>query len=122
MIQIEYSLDPLSEYLKEHPKATNSELYTICHADTNSQKSGVRRKKLTLLKRKFGTPPGKDNTEITSLTPDSVEKLIKDKINNKSNIPDTLIRMALDYLIKLKITDEAGMEQLDMEQFLKYDP
>lgn len=119
MIQKQYSLDPLSQYLKDHPNAKNPELYSICSAETNSQKTGVRRKKGILLKRKSNDTesPG----EITSLTPDSVEKLIKDKLNNKSNIPDTQIRMALDYLIKLKITDESGMEQLDMEAFLEHE-
>ena len=118
MIQNKYSLDPLSEYLKKHPNAKNKELYIICNAETNSQKSGVRRKKTTLLKRKSDDT---SSGEITSLTPDTVEKLIRDKLNNKSNIPDTQIRMALDYLIKLKITDESGMEQLDMEKLI-YDP
>lgn len=66
------------------------------------------------------TPPSLIHEEIISLTPDTVEKLIKDKLNNKSDIPDTLIRMALDYLIKLKITDAEGMEELDMELFLKH--
>ena len=124
MIQNKYSLDPLSEYLKDNPNAKNKELYDICSATTNSQKTGVRRKKGTLLKRKnndTGSPGTGSPGEITSLTPESVEKLIKDKLNNKSKIPDTQIRMALDYLIKLKITDESGMEQLDMEKLI-YDP
>ena len=119
MIQNKYSLDPLSQYLKDHPNAKNKELYDICSATTNSQKTGVRRKKGTLLKRRNNDT--NTNGEITSLTPESVEKLIKDKLNNKSKIPDTQIRMALDYLIKLKITDESGMEQLDMEKLI-YDP
>ena len=118
MIHNEYSLDPLLQYLKDNPNAKNSDLYSICNAKNNSQKSGVRRKKQTILKRRFGTD---SSDEITSLTPESIEKLIKDKLNRKSNIPDIQIRMALDYLIKLKITDEGGMEQLDMEQLI-YDP
>ena len=124
MIQNKYSLDPLSEYLKYNPNAKKKELYDICSATTNTQKTGVRRKKGTLLKRKnndTGSPGTGSPGEITSLTPESVEKLIKDKLNNKSKIPDTQIRMALDYLIKLKITDESGMEQLDMEKLI-YDP
>jgi len=111
MIHNEYSLDPLLQYLKDNPNAKNPELYSICNAKNNSQKSGVRRKKQTILKRRFGTD---SSDEITSLTPESIEKLIKDKLNRKSNIPDTQIRMALDFLIKLKVTDTME-EDFDME-------
>jgi len=95
MMHKEYSLDPLSKYLNEHPNAKYSELYSICNAKNNNQKTAVRNKKNRLLKRKSGA---KSNGEITSLTPESIEKLIKDKLNGKSNIPDTQIRMALDFL------------------------
>ena len=57
--------------------------------------------------------------EILALTPATVEKLIIDKLNNKSNIPDSVIRMALDHIIKLKIKSGDDVEKLDMEGFLK---
>ncbi|KKL25978.1 hypothetical protein LCGC14_2399880, partial [marine sediment metagenome] len=61
-------------------------------------------------------PPGKKNDgEITSLTPASVEKLIIDKLNNKSTISDAHIRMALDHVIKLKIKSDEIDENIDME-------
>jgi len=119
--QKKYSLSPLKKYLKEYPNATNDGLYSLCNAITASQKSSVRKKKQRFVGKKNDTTSNEDKDEITSLTPDTVGKLIKDKLNNKSNIPDTQIRMALDYLIKLKISESGGMEELNMEGFLKHE-
>ncbi len=117
MTQNIYDLSQLKSYLKKYPNASNDDLYSLCGATTASQKSSVRKKKQRFRSKKYDTSI---NGEITALTPDSIEKLILDKLNNKSNIPDTQIRMALDHVIKLKITSDEGMEEMDMEQFLKW--
>lgn len=117
MIQNKYSLNPLSEYLKEHSNAKNKELYLICNAETNSQQSGVRRKKLTLLKRKGGT---KTNGEITTLTSENLEKIIVDLLNGENSISESRIRIAVDFFTKVKSDKKEGIKQkIDMAGFLK---
>ncbi len=112
MTQNIYDLSQLKAYLKKYPNASNNDLYDLCSATTKSQKSSVRKKKQRLLVINSDTDP---NEKIASLTPDSVEKLIIDKLNNKSTIPDAHIRMALDHVIKLKITSDEVDENIDME-------
>lgn len=117
MIQNKYSLDPLSKYLKEHPNAKNKELYVICDATTNSQKTGVRRKKGTLLKRKGDTKtPGL----FQYLDAENLEKLVVDLINGETNVKESVVRIAVDYFTKVKSDKKEGTKQkLDMEGFLK---
>ncbi|KKK55330.1 hypothetical protein LCGC14_3075620, partial [marine sediment metagenome] len=109
MTQIEYNPESLETYLKDNPNAKNKALYEYCHATTKAQKGYIRKKKSRLQNKKTQGKkvPGKKNDgEITSLTPASVEKLIIDKLNNKSTISDAHIRMALDHVIKLKVTSD----------------
>ena len=125
MTQIEYNPESLETYLKDNPNAKNKALYEYCHATTNAQKGYIRKKKSRLQNKKtqgkkvglknFSIPGKKNDSEITSLTPASVEKLIIDKLNNKSTISDAHIRMALDHVIKLKIKSDEIDENIDME-------
>ena len=118
MTQIEYNPESLETYLKDNPNAKNKALYEYCHATTKAQKGYIRKKKSRLQNKKTQGKkvPGKKNDgEITSLTPASVEKLIIDKLNNKSTISDAHIRMALDHVIKLKIKSDEIDENIDME-------
>jgi len=113
MIQNKYSLDPLSEYLKTHPNAKNKELYDICNATTNSQKTGVRRKKGTLLKRRNNDT--KPPEIIDSLTSENLEKIIVNSINGDNSIKESKIRLAVDYFIKVKGKTEEIEDNIDME-------
>lgn len=112
MIQIQYSLDPLSQYLKEHPNAKNKELYNICHAETNSQKAGVRRKKGTLLKRKNSDTdlPG----TMKKLSSEDLEKRIVAALNRH---PDNaqILGKAIEFFIKVKAKTDTMESDLDME-------
>ena len=111
MIQNNYSLDPLSGYLKEHPNAKNKALYNICNAETNSQKSGVRRKKTTLLKRKRDTdPPG----PMQKLSREDLEKRIVAALNRH---PDNaqILGKAIEFFIKVKGKTETISDTIDME-------
>ncbi len=118
MTQIEYNPESLETYLKDNPNAKNKVLYEYCHATTDAQKGYIRKKKSRLQNKKTQgkkVPGKKNDNEITSLTPASVEKLIIDKLNNKSTISDAHIRMALDHVIKLKIKSDEIDENIDME-------
>jgi len=111
MIQKQYSLDPLSGYLKDYPNAKNKQLYDICNAETNSQKSGVRRKKITLLKRKSGTgTPG----PMQKLSSEDLEKRIVDALNRH---PDNaqILGKAIEFFIKVKAKTDTMEGELDME-------
>ena len=117
MIQ-SYNISKLTkEYLTQHPDISNDDLYSICNAVTDSQKSSVRKKKQRLLSKKFDTTivPG----SIISITPASVENIILMRLNGELNhISDSLIRSTVDYLIKVKLSEGEEMEQLDMEKFI----
>ena len=121
MTQIEYNPESLETYLKDNPNAKNKALYEYCHATTKAQKGYIRKKKSRLQNKKTQGKikqeilSKKNDSEITSLTPASVEKLIIDKLNNKSTISDAHIRMALDHVIKLKIKSDEIDENIDME-------
>ncbi len=115
MTQIEYNPESLETYLKDNPNAKNKALYEYCHATTDAQKGYIRKKKSRLQNKKTQSKKPEEVREITSLTPASVEKLIIDKLNNKSTISDAHIRMALDHVIKLKIKSDEIDENIDME-------
>jgi len=116
MTQVKYNLSPLKEYLKQYPNASNDDLYSLCNATTDSQKSSVRKKKQRLTKKKTDT---KIKGPITSISPDNVEKIILMRLNGElTHISDSLIRSTVDYLIKVKLSEGEEMEQLDMEKFI----
>ena len=120
MIQNKFNIKLVKEYLKNHPKASNKDLYKYCNARTKSQKSNVRRKKLQLLKQKVDTS-GTDPLKIESLSFDNLEKRIVDALNR---YPDNAILLgkAIDFVIKVKGGDKEGLnELLDMENFLKHE-
>jgi len=116
MTQVTYNLSPLKEYLKQYPNASNDDLYSLCNATTDSQKSSVRKKKQRLTKKKTDTTI---KGPITSISPDNVEKIILMRLNGElTHISDSLIRSTVDYLIKVKLSEGEEMEQLDMEKFI----
>jgi len=118
MIQDQYSLDPLSKYLKEHPKAKNKELYTICHAENDSQKTAVRTKKSRFLKRKNDTDSRKSDTKssgpMQKLSREDLEKRIVDALNRH---PDNaqILGKAIEFFIKVKGKTETISDTIDME-------
>lgn len=115
MVQNEYSLDPLSKYLKKHPNAKNSELYNICNAETKSQKSTVRTKKGRLLKRKSGA---KSDTDLPGpmekLSSEDLEKRIVNALNRH---PDNaqILGKAIEFFIKVKAKTDTMEGEVDME-------
>lgn len=119
MTQTEYDSTPLKEYLRVHPKASNDELYSLCNATTPAQKGYVRKKKSRILSRKVTQNHASDLGPITSITPESVERIIIKRINGElGHISDSVVRSTVDFLIKVKLGESEQMEQLDMEQFI----
>lgn len=102
---------------QQRPRKSCPKCHKMCEITKSNKKSDTETKG----EQHSTLPPTTDIEDITSLTPESVEKLILDKLNNKSDIQDPLIRMALDVVIKLKIQGEEGMEELDMERFVYKD-
>lgn len=122
MIQSKYDIKLLNEYFKITPKdqitTSNESLYSYCNAITDSQKASVRRKKKQLLLKKNDTTPPGDVEEINS---ESVEKMILDIINGDSKLRESIVRLATDYLTKIKKDTATGLdkEKLNMEGFLE---
>ena len=118
-LNINYDIT-FDEALKRFPTLTRSNFDYIKYVYRKKQKENASKNTKKKSKKKSpGENKNLTSKEILALTPDTVEKLIIDKINNKSNIPDSVIRMALDHIIKLKIKSGDDMEKLDMEGFLK---
>lgn len=116
------------KYLIDKPfikdiKTKNKALYGLSNAITDNQKTIIRKRKKTLLdKIKKGTiiPPG-NNSEITKLTSENLEKRL---INALDRQPDNanILGKAIDFFIKVKGTDTEGLDrEIDMEGFLKVD-
>ncbi len=118
-LDINYDIT-FDEALARFPTLTRSNFDYLKYEYRKKQKKSAPKNPKKKSKKKS---PGENkiltSKEILALTPATVEKLIIDKLNNKSAIPDSVIRMALDHIIKLKIKSGDGMEKLDMEGFLK---
>ena len=110
----------IREYLIDHPKAKNKDLYLFFEANTDKQKGIIRKIKNRIDKKKkvSNIPPG-DNSPGDKLTSEYIEKLIKDGLDDDpKNIQ--LIGKAVDFFVKVKTDRKEGTKQLlNMEAFFK---
>ena len=111
MLQNQYNINLVREYLKQHSNPKNKELYLYCFATTQSQKQCVRRKKLELQKKII--PPG-STSKTTKLSADYLEKCLTEALAINPNNPN-LLRTAIEFFIKIKGKTDKLDDDLDME-------
>jgi len=112
-----YSLKPLETFLKEHPTASNKELYIICNAITPSQKSSVRAKQLRLSKKKNGAILPGNKSKVEKLSSEDLERRL---INALDRQPDNanLLGKAIDFFIKVKDKASEMEEEIDIKELI----
>jgi len=111
--QNKYTLSSIKDYLKQHPKASNDDLYSLCNATTKSQKGSVRKKKSYWINKIINSEnsPG----PIEKLSSEDLEKRIISALNEQPNNAQ-LLGKAIEFFIKIKGKVETIDESFDMEE------